>query len=135
MLFITGVLKSFTIFLGKYLCWNLLLTKFVKKRLTQVFSCEYCEIFKSIFFIEHLWWLLLDLFLACGSSLLEVFCRKVVLRNFAKFTGKHKKEKKETPAQVFSCEFCKIYNNSFSFLFSFPFLSSACFCAFSHILL
>ena len=26
---------------------------------TQLFSCEYCEIFKNIFFKEHLWWLLL----------------------------------------------------------------------------
>ena len=56
--------------------------------------------------------------------------RKVVLRNFAKFTGKHLCEslflnkvaglkpqpcnfiKKETLAQVFSCEFCKISKNS-----------------------
>ena len=81
-----------------------------------MFSCEYCKIYcRTSFFIEHLLWLLVDLFLACGSSRLEVFCRKGVLRNFAKFTGKHKKEKKETPAQVFSCEFCKIYKNSFSY--------------------
>ena len=33
MLFIIGFLKSFTIFLGKYLCWNLFLIKFIKKRL------------------------------------------------------------------------------------------------------
>ena len=26
-----------------------------------MFSCEICEIFKNIFFIEHLWWLLLVL--------------------------------------------------------------------------
>ena len=33
---------------------------FIKKETpTQVFSCEYCEIFKGSFFIEHLWWLLL----------------------------------------------------------------------------
>ena len=24
--------------------------------LTQVFSCEFCEIFKNTFFIERLWW-------------------------------------------------------------------------------
>ena len=23
-----------------------------------MFSCQYCEIFKNTFFIEHLWWLL-----------------------------------------------------------------------------
>ena len=57
------------------------------------------------------------------SSRPEVFCRKGVLRNFAKFTGKHLCQslffskvaglacnfiKKETLAQVFSCEFCEI---------------------------
>ena len=24
-----------------------------------MFSCEFCEVFKNTFFIEHLWWLLL----------------------------------------------------------------------------
>ena len=59
------------------------------------------------------------------SSRPEVFCEKGVLRNFAKFTGKHLCQslflkklqalralfKKETLAQVFSCEFFE-----FSFL-------------------
>ena len=59
----------------------------------------------------------------------EVFCKKGVLRNFAKFTGKHLCQslffnkvaglacnsiKKETLAQVFSCEFCEISKNTFS---------------------
>ena len=30
-----------------------------KETLTQVFSCEFCEISKNIFLTEHLWWLLL----------------------------------------------------------------------------
>ena len=35
---------------------------FIKKEtLSQMFSCEFCEVFKNIFFIEHLWWLLLAL--------------------------------------------------------------------------
>ena len=54
----------------------------------------------------------------------EVFCKKDVLRNFAKFTGKQslflnkvadlRPEnfiKKET--KVFSCEFCEISKNTF----------------------
>ena len=52
--------------------------------------------------------------------------RKGVLRNFAKFTGKHlcqslffKKAcnfvKNETLAQVFSCEFCEIFKKTFSY--------------------
>ena len=36
------------------------------------------------FFLEHLLWMLFF-----RSSCLEVFCKKVVLRNFAKFTRKH----------------------------------------------
>ena len=35
------------------------LFKFIKKEaLTQVFCRQFCKIFKNIFFIEHLWWLL-----------------------------------------------------------------------------
>ena len=48
------------------------------------------------------------------------YVRKGALRNFTKFTGKHlcqnlffNKVKKETLAQVFSCEFCEISNNTF----------------------
>ena len=53
-----------------------------------------------------------------------MFCKKGVLRNFAKFTGKHLCQsiflnkvlqlyKKETLAQVFSCEFCEIFEINF----------------------
>ena len=49
----------------------------------------------------------------------EVFCKKSVLRNFAKFTGKHLCQslyfKIEALAQVFSCEFCEISKNTFSY--------------------
>ena len=42
--------------------------------------------------------------------------RKGILRNFAKFTGKHLCQshffKKETLEQVFPCEFCEICNNA-----------------------
>ena len=55
------------------------------------------------------------------SSHPEVFCKKDVLRNFAKFTGKHLGQrrqaynfiKKETLAQVFSCEFWEIFKKTF----------------------
>ena len=55
------------------------------------------------------------------SSRPEVFCKKRVLRNFTKFTGKHLCQSlfftkvEETPAQVFSCEFCEISKNTFSY--------------------
>ena len=44
----------------------------------------------------------------------ELLCKKGVLRNFAKFTGKHLCQRPVfTLAQVFSCEFCKISKNTF----------------------
>ena len=58
------------------------------------------------------------------SSHPEVFCKRGVLRNLAKFTGKHLCQslflnkfinnfiKKETLAQVFSCEFYEISKNN-----------------------
>ena len=48
----------------------------------------------------------------------KVFCEKVVLRNFTKFTGRHlwpeacNFMEKEALAQVFSCEFCEIFKNT-----------------------
>ena len=63
-----------------------------------------------------------------GSSLMEVFFRKGVLKIFAKFTRKQMCQssffnkvagqafnfiKKETVAQMFSCKLCKISKNIF----------------------
>ena len=48
------------------------------------------------------------------SSRPEVFCKKCFLRKCAKFTRKHLCQnfiKKEALAQVFSCEFCKMFKN------------------------
>ena len=62
------------------------------------------------------------------SSHPEVFCKKGVLRNFVKFTGKHLCQslfsikiqacnfiKKEALALMFSCSFCEISQNTFFF--------------------
>ena len=64
------------------------------------------------------------------SSRPEVFCKKGVLRNLTKFTGKHLFQGlffnkvaglrpetllKKTLAQVLSCEFCKNSMNAFSY--------------------
>ena len=57
----------------------------------------------------------------CRSSRPEVFCKKVVLRNFTKFTGKYmcqslffnKVAVVYNMAQVFSYEFCEISENTF----------------------
>ena len=50
-----GILGNFAKFTGKRLCQIPFLTKFFKKEtLTQVFSCESCEISQNTFFTEHL---------------------------------------------------------------------------------
>ena len=66
--------------------------------------------------------------LICRSSHLEVLCKKGVLKYFAKFTGKHLCQSlffnkvvglrpatllRKTLAQMFSCEFCKVFKNTF----------------------
>ena len=58
-----SVLRDFTKFTGKHLCQSLSFNKvaglssatLLKKRLAQVFSCEFYEIFKNNFFTEHFW--------------------------------------------------------------------------------
>ena len=53
-----GVLKNFAKFTGKHLCQILFFSKvcnyITKEILAQVFSCEFCQIFKNTFFIENL---------------------------------------------------------------------------------
>ena len=68
--FKTGVLKISQIsqentFVGVSLqqsCRPEGLQLYYREAATQVFSCEYCKIFKNNFFIEHLRWLLLLVF-------------------------------------------------------------------------
>ena len=61
---------------------------FIKKEtLAQVFSCEFCEIFKNTFFIEHLRWLLslLFIYLFCKAQRSEKYVMDVkFLQEFSK---------------------------------------------------
>ena len=53
-----GVLRNFAKFTGRHLCQSLRpeTCNFIKmETLTQVFSCEFCEISKNTFFTEHVW--------------------------------------------------------------------------------
>ena len=58
MFFKIGVIKNLAMFTGK----QLLELVFNKVADLQVFSCEYCKIAKSSFFMQHLRWLLLEKF-------------------------------------------------------------------------
>ena len=81
-----GVLRSFTKFTGKHL-----------------FSCEFCEISKNPFFTEHLWWLRLS------------FPEKISPFYINSTKNKMSRWKVTFRKQVFSCEFCEISNNTFSY--------------------
>ena len=48
------------VFYKKGVLRNLAACNFIKKEtLAQMFYCEFCELLRTPFFIEHLWWLLL----------------------------------------------------------------------------
>ena len=68
MFFKINGLKKFAIFTGKHPYWSLFLIKLQVfnpatslETPTWVSACEYCEIFKNTFFIEHVYWLLLTI--------------------------------------------------------------------------
>ena len=75
--------------------------KFIKKEiLTQLFSCEFCEIFKNTFFLQNTssgcffrkvlcYTIPLIISGKHRNSCPDVFCKKGVLKDFAKFTGKN----------------------------------------------
>ena len=86
------------------------------------FNSLVCEIFLSIKNLDRNFYINL---VQCShwtnarSSHLELFCRKGILKNFAKFIGKHFcasvsfSIKLQASDQVFSCEFWKIFKNTF----------------------
>ena len=60
VLYLKDVFKYFSKFTGKHMCRNLFLIKLrpatlLKYRLSHMFSCDFCEIFKNTFFIKHIW--------------------------------------------------------------------------------
>ena len=69
--------------------------KFIKKEtLTQMFSWEFCEIFKNSLFTEHLWWL----FLKLDGRLLHIFFYLKILGRLIK--------SKTLPLKVETCGRC-----------------------------
>ena len=68
MFFETGVLKNFSNFTGKCLCWSLFLIKLqawmfatlLKRDHHMYFPMKFAQLLTTPFFIEHLRWLLLE---------------------------------------------------------------------------
>ena len=116
-----AVLKNFAIFIGRK---QLGITCSVKK----VFLVVDRAVKVTCFFIDQHLQQKKCCWLNEKSSRPEVFSKKRVRRNFAKFTGKHLCQSlfftkvtclrpatflRKTLAQVFSCEFCEISKNTF----------------------
>ena len=74
MVFKVGVLKGFAIFRGKHLSWSLFLVRFMKKRPQPLcFPVNIAKIFRTTFFIERLWWLLLKVIAEYASKDLALY--------------------------------------------------------------
>ena len=87
MFYKTSVLKHFPKFIGKHLYQSLLFNKLPaeglhiikKETLTQVFSCEFCEIFKNINYRippgNCFWKLYVNSCASCTVKLIYYFCK------------------------------------------------------------
>ena len=74
-----SVLRNFTKSSGNHLCKSLFFNKKdLKKTLAQVFSYEFCEIFKNTFFTEHFWTTASD----GGCSCFQVLPQFIVYRSW-----------------------------------------------------
>ena len=87
-----------------------------------MFSCEICEIFKNTSFLQNsssgCFWRLTRIFKGVRAKAVfrkYLFCKKDVLKNFAKFTRKHLCQSLffKKVAKVFSCEFYEIFKHTF----------------------
>ena len=115
------ILAKFT---GKHLCPSLSFNKvsglksltLLKRTPAQVLCCESYESYTHLHVFS----------IRTEAATRGVLCKKGVLRNFTKFTGKHLCQslffnkvrpatllKKETLAQVLSCQSCKISKSTF----------------------
>ena len=91
-------------------CFLGILVKFVRTSISQKIS-GWLILYKQVVDISGI----------CRSSHPKCSIKKGVLKNFAKFTGKHRAQtcnyiKKETLAQVRSCEFCEFFKITYSIL-------------------
>ena len=77
-----GVLRNFKKFTEKRLCQSLLPSTLLKKRLQhRCFPVNFVKFLRTAFFIEHLWWLLLEL----GGLEKKELCYRCFPENIFKF--------------------------------------------------
>ena len=81
-----------------------------------MFYCKFCEVYQSRSFTEYFWVILIGHF---RSNHRRCYIKKAVLKNSAVFTEKHLQVfspatfLKETPAQVFSYEYCEMFKKTY----------------------
>ena len=68
---------------------------------TQMFFCVYCEIFKNSFFIEHVWWLLLNALMENTNVMIFDHFNKFV-NVFLSISQQQKYYKRDFPLEVIS---------------------------------
>ena len=113
-----AVLRDFPKFTRKHLCQSLFIrsaTLFKKRPCSLVFPVNFAKFGRTPFLTEHLWWLLLVLQNRCSSKFLDIHQKISVLKSIFNTVRGLKAgnfDKKETPTQVFSCEYHKIFKSN-----------------------
>ena len=110
-----AVLRDFPKFTRKHLCQSLFIrsvTLFKKRPCSLVFPVNFAKFGRTPFLTEHLWWLLLVLQNRCSYKFPDIHQKISVLKSHFNTVRACNFNKKETPTQVFSCEYHKIFKNS-----------------------
>ena len=105
-----GVLRDFAKLTEKHVCQRLFINK-VAGQSTGA-SREFAKFWRIPFLTEHLWWLLLVLQNRCSYKFPDIRQKIYVLKhlfNTVRGLKASNINKKETPTQVFSCEYNKIF--------------------------
>ena len=111
-----SVLRDFAKFTGKHLCQSLFINNFADQvTLAQVFTVNFATFWRTPFLTEHLWWLPLVLQNRCFYKFPDINQKISVLKSLFNTVRGLKAQnfiEKETPTQVFPCEYHKIFKNT-----------------------
>ena len=109
-----AVLRDFPKFKRKHLCQSLFITKVADQGwpCLQMFPVNFAKFGRTPFLMEHLWWLLLVLQNRCSYKFPDIHQKISVLKSHINIVRARNLNKKETPTQVFSCKYHKIFKSS-----------------------
>ena len=118
------VLRDFPKFTRRHLCQSVFITKvarqgrllcFKERPCFLVFPAYFVKFGRTPFLTEHFWWLLLGFQNRCSYKFPDIHKKISVLKSLFNTVRDLKAcnfDKKQTPTQVFSCEYHKIFKNS-----------------------